>query len=624
MTALKLWEKNKILLQTFQSRAFQSLKTENFNDSVRLEQNKNFTCALIEREKGQFLPIHSRINPIAEAQKFIDSLPLKKNQNLILFGLGMGWHLKTLLEMKNRPEWILVVEMDLKNFWAYAHSEDLSWLFNTPGLFFLLSPTEEEYFSFFSPFSFSIYANGIFFVRHPSCRFHEVSYKNLEKKTEDFKSWAKANISTQINASRQFSHNIFSNFPLLIRSKPFSAFQDSCKGLPAVIVSGGPSLGKNGHLLKKIKGKALLIAVDTTLNFLKQHEIEPDFIISMDFTRNALHYFDDIEFKNSVLVVDPEVYPDIPKLWKGNLSFCDLEGKSICEWLREITGDYGILNKGISVAHMAFSAARFLKADPIILVGQDLAFSSGWTHVKGASHAVHIGEDAVDITVPGLLGPVKTSNTLNVFRHHFEELFSGSEGNIWNATEGGALIKGAKNKTLREVLLTLSSSDMKMPSFSEICSMKNKQVLSDERVSLFLENGIKELKTIEEANSELQMFVGVLQDLLQQTKIDAKALNEVLRQYNEKNKDFARFNKTMDFIRDNMYEAFLFLAKKFEKDFHELFLNQEKEEAIKHLEHQKKYYLHVREAILCIREQMTSCLTLFAHEKENAFQLPAT
>ena len=620
MTSLTLWEKNKTLIQKFQPQALQKLEAENFSDSIRLDTSGKYPSALIEREKGQFLPIHSRINPEQEATRFVDSLHLKRNHNLLLFGLGLGWHVKTILSMKTRPEWILVVEPDLKNFTAYAHTEDLSWLFRTQGLHFLLSPSEEEFFSFFSPFSFSIYSNGMLTVRHPSSRFQEDACRKLEKKIEDFKAWAKANISTQINAASQFSHNIFSNFPLLIRSKPFSMFQDSCKGLPAVVISGGPSLAKNGHLLKKIKGKALLIAVDTALHFLQNQGIEPDFIISMDFTQNALHYFDGIEFKNSVLVVDPEVYPDIPGLWKGPLSFCDLEGKSLCERLRELTGDYGVLDKGLSVAHMAFEAAKYLKADPIFLVGQDLAFSSGWSHVKGASHAVHIGEDAVEITVPGVLGPVKTSNTLNVFRHHFEDLFARYKGEIWNATEGGALIKGSQNRTLREIALSLSSSEKDIPSLVQTALMKNTNPIPAEKAVLFLENLIHELKTIEDETHGLQMFLSVMENLLMQPKLDGKALNETLRLYGEKSRNFSRFRKDLDFLRDNMYEAFILRAKKFEKDFFDLCLEPEKDQAKKYLEYQRDYYLHVRQAALCIRDQISSCLTRLKKEKDSLFK----
>ena len=65
-----------------------------------------------------------------------------------------------------------------------------------------------------------------------------------------------------------------------------------------------------------------------------------------------------------------------------------------------------------------------------------------------------------------------------------------------------------------------------------------------------------------------------------------------------------------------MYEAFLIQAKKFEKDFNELCLDQEKEQAKKYLECQKQYYLQVREASLCIQAQMKSCLAVILNEQK--------
>ena len=59
-------------------------------------------------------------------------------------------------------------------------------------------------------------------------------------------------------------------------------FHNKFVGKAAIIVCPGPSLSKNVELLKKIKGKALIICVLHALKDLQKRGISPDFVVHVD------------------------------------------------------------------------------------------------------------------------------------------------------------------------------------------------------------------------------------------------------------------------------------------------------------------------------------------------------
>ncbi len=67
---------------------------------------------------------------------------------------------------------------------------------------------------------------------------------------------------------------------------------DRYKNRPAVIVSAGPSLRKNKHLLKGLREQAAIIAVQTTLQPLLEMGVEPHFVTSLDYHEICTRFFE--------------------------------------------------------------------------------------------------------------------------------------------------------------------------------------------------------------------------------------------------------------------------------------------------------------------------------------------
>lgn len=606
-----IWQNNLKILKTYYPKLNdQFIEHETtFLNKIKFEKTKSdFTYVSILRE-NTYLPLHSKIDPFKESIKFIDSQNLSQTDDIIIFGLGLGYHLKELLSRKNNNTFIIVVESDLLAFFSFCKIFDISFLLSTKGLHFLFNPTMEDFFSYLLQFSFSIVANGIKIIKHgASIKFNLSYYNDLNNKVQDFQKWAKANILTQVNAATTFSGNVFSNLKHIVNSIPIKIFKDKFKNIPIIIVSGGPSLAKNGYLLKKFKDKFLIISVDTATNFLYQTGIEPDFILTLDFTKNATDYFDKNRKYNSILIADPEVCPEIVSNYNGLISFCDAEGKSIGEWYRKSIGEYGIIQKGMSVAHMALSVALYFGGTTIIFVGQDLGYSNNRTHVKGASHGVNLKSESGDLIIQGLFGKISTSNNLKLFLDHFVDMISKLDVQIINATEGGALIKNTQNMTLREVLFKVKTYNTPINLIIKSIIDQFTNTVDKNKFIEFLKNTINQINSL---NSLVKSLCESLSKIIILINTNNPSKESLLLNYNKYLFDInqlSKFQDILELLRDNMTFAYIIKAKRFSKNICDIDLLKDKDLASEIFSSNKIYYTYVETTSNTIKEQIYKTL----------------
>ena len=88
------------------------------------------------------------------------------------------------------------------------------------------------------------------------------------------------------------------------------------KAYPAFIVSAGPSLDKNIEELKNIKGRGIIMAVDTAIKPLLKHGIVPDIIASVD-PHKPLSLFEYEGVEKIPMLVDINYNSQIANIHKG-------------------------------------------------------------------------------------------------------------------------------------------------------------------------------------------------------------------------------------------------------------------------------------------------------------------
>ena len=177
--------------------------------------------------------------------------------------------------------------------------------------------------------------------------------------------------------------NVIRNIPAIARLPGVAPLFERFRGVPAFVVAAGPSLDGDLPHLAAAASRGLLICVGKTLPLLLGRGITPHIAVSIDPHELSRKPFAGLPpGLRTLLVFDPDSHPDIPAGYPGPVASCETFVPTV-QWGKAWWGDKGFLDKGLTVAHAVFFLARALGADPIALIGVDLAFPGEQTHAAG-------------------------------------------------------------------------------------------------------------------------------------------------------------------------------------------------------------------------------------------------
>ncbi len=279
--------------------------------------------------------------------------------------------------------------------------------------------------------------------------------------------WMKFNTINRGDATKMLD-----NLSNMVEKQPTSDLHNMFCGQSAIIVCPGPSLQKNISVLKKVKGRALIICVLHALKVLKENGITPDIVIHTDPQNLKVlktgdeendptlwekwvrdEYFEGVKYfvTSSACVPDMFTIPAENILWMSS-------GIAVGDAFPISVYDYGRV--GGSVSHSAFDLAIEFGFTSIALVGQDLSlsdegavYSDGSELDKEADKNLILGETFL---VEGLNGNKVTTNSTYEFFAKMYSLFAreleGSGVNLFNCTEGGRFVEGFDHITLDQFI----------------------------------------------------------------------------------------------------------------------------------------------------------------------------
>jgi len=249
--------------------------------------------------------------------------------------------------------------------------------------------------------------------------------------------------------------NTFLNIEEIIKWPGIKDLKDKFKGKPGVVVATGPSLDKNIHLLKGLENKAVLCAADASVRVMKQKGLKPHLVSSLERMTPTAKLFEGLteeDVKDVYLAATPVIHPETYANYPGEriITYRDF---ATFRWL-DI--EKGILSIGPSAGNMAFKTLEYLGCDPIILIGQDLAFGDGEvTHAEGSTYGEKQEAEVFKhyCEVEGNYKPrIKTTRVWEMFLQYYHKDVSASKARVINATEGGAKILGAELMTFQEAI----------------------------------------------------------------------------------------------------------------------------------------------------------------------------
>jgi hypothetical protein len=415
--------------------------------------------------------LHSRYQPIEEAKRLIDAVPTADRLAFYVFGFGLGYHIEELFERAGKEALLLVFEPDLLLLRTAFEHRDFSLLIESRRALFFWRPEKGDLLARLTPHTALISVGAEQVVHPPSMEVAGEFHRQMQVWIEEYGAFGRTSLNTVVLNSRKTAQNIAKNLAWYVATPPVSRLHNRHKGKPAVIVSAGPSIRKNKHLLPKLKGHAVLIATQTMLKPMLEMGVEPDYVTSLDYHEICTRFFEGLPPSlGTELIAEPKATGGVFRLQTGPVT---LLGNRFAElMLREMKLNKTELPGGATVAHLAFYLAEYMGSDPIIFVGQDLGFSDGLCYAPGTSYEdvwrpelsrfctvemkqweQIVRERYILRRIPDYQGrPMYTEERLFTYLQQFEKDFATTKARVIDATEGGAAKRGATPMTLAEAV----------------------------------------------------------------------------------------------------------------------------------------------------------------------------
>jgi len=431
-----------------------------------LEQQEMLDFSIVK--SGKFFWIKTSDYVFPDSNCYIDQNKSVSPWLLLVLGFGLGLGVGDLEKKYPKARKIIIFEPEIKVFVAAMMHQDQERIFSNPKLAFVLGRVPMETVMQFRealPASTFALAGSLGVVIHSGA--FEVfgkEYKNIaadiSKSIDMFFRNLGNSIEDTLLGVKQYALNTWS----VVCSLSLESLFNKYKGLPVIVVSAGPSLDKNIHLLDRVKGKMPILCNDVVLPKLLKRGLVPDVVCALE--RGYIVYeqwFSKVADKTEdILLVAPAVVtPEVFGTFRGPKILVSKIGLPLDETLAGLFA-MDKMQTGASVAHLCFNVAQVLGGDPIILIGQDLAYGEdGLTHsedVTGTTtqEVASMYKTNTDISeVPGALGgTVKTNPWWLLFLRHLEALVAACSAKVIDATEGGALILGTEVSPLEKVIET--------------------------------------------------------------------------------------------------------------------------------------------------------------------------
>lgn len=289
---------------------------------------------------------------------------------------------------------------------------------------------------------------------------------------------------------------LYQNFKENLLNLQYNAYSffGKYKNIPAIICGAGPSLAKNGKMLKQFQDKGMIFAGGAALEALRSLGVTPHFGAHVDadpkhtFSSSEVPLF--YQLRTSYKSLQKSKGPKI--LAPGNGNF------ALETWVQKQLGmDTAPFDSGWTVATFCTALAMRMGCNPIIFVGMDFSTNKKHQYAPGVK-AAHAAE---------LLIPIKNQKGETLFSRYdwvlaaewIEQLAKiNPETNFINATEGGLGFKGIVEKKLSEILLPIQE-DLKFEGLTPL--NEGKEILSKIELSILscldlIQNIMKEVEKI--------------------------------------------------------------------------------------------------------------------------------
>lgn len=495
--------------------------------------------AKVETYEGKHILLHSKYDPYKDIAQNVSKF--NSHSSLIVYiGFGLGYELKEIYSRKSFGTKIVVIEPRLDLLKLALDTNNITELLTSEDVFLIGGNVEQITLQVQSVASHLVSTLSNIDV-HESNYSGRVYPKDLILEIISEFSGAMAYGMKRLGNDAEDNllgiNHIFSNIPYILESPDLSTL-DLYKSFPAVCVASGPSLDKNIDVLYEYQDRVLIFCADSAVDKLLAKGIIPDAVVAAERTKGL--YTQLFEGKMDhwdpriCLIAQAVVYPKIFEEFQGKKVVCSKLAITFDNRISKYVKGMNNFDTGSSCAHISFGIARMLQCNPIILMGQDLAYSDqGISHATGTYGENTTIRDEENRQVKTLYvksidqnSKILTNEFWDLFRRWFEQsILQYPENTYINATEGGAHIIGTEVMSLRDALTRHCDQD-KVPFHRglELLPYRLSDSIEEDRSRLieYLEEELEILHGIKKNLSDCVDKISEIERLHRKGKLEAK------------------------------------------------------------------------------------------------------
>jgi hypothetical protein len=491
----------------------------NLVERIILARQDDMVINLLVISKGREYLICDHENPINEAYAWIDKFADPSNKTDIVFGMGFGYHLEVLItSFKNKK--VIIIEPNIDLFYQIISIRNLEPIITKSEIFL-----DEDTDIILERLHKLFWDNGQGGIQcQPFNVYSEIFYEEWEELRSKFIKQAE-NFTVDFATKKAFGqlwvHNNIKNAARLVDASNAQGLIGAFKGMPAVLVSSGPSLEKNIELLGTVKDKCLVMAAGVAVRKLEKYGVTPHFMVGIDATEEEAKLHREVKSKDIYFIYSNQVATGSVEGYGGpkfHINYpVDLFTADLLKFAG-IKSDFFL--SGPSVANTCFDILFKMGCNPIIIIGQDLSYP-----VEGDIKEGMILENDI------FGKPVYTNAGFISMRNWFEGYFEKVKGRveIINATGGGLNIQHAVNKDFKDVVDGLSTADV---DFTERIKLIHQSCRFPKEIDCKLRDYKKivglEIDRLEQYCDEQQKIVNLIEKEVYHPRKNGKVFNKMV------------------------------------------------------------------------------------------------
>lgn len=404
------------------------------------------STVLLRKDEGEFL-LHSKYNPMREAERWLEQWNAEEENpdKICVVGIGAGYHLQELC--KRFPNVIKTVFDFNSKYVCWLKESELFRNLELKNIEIFIADDMRKVKENLLPLLDD--PNTLVMIHAPSLELIPKDLMDLRIQLDNYVTFLRTVRKNRSILEENFCNN------LKLQDKGVLTWKNTLSNKPVLLISAGPSLTKQLPLLKKIQTDVYMVCVGTALMPLMNYGIKPNAVMIAEPQGIILEQFMGVKST-----------PDIPMFYLATANHKAVnyyKGSRYIIWQRdysqskeeaELRGEPTILSGG-SVATCLLDLLVWMGSNRIGLVGQDLAFTDGFSHAQGTHNLQRIDTDnhlqVVDFYQKETVStPKHLYSYLKWFERYAQSLKDSVD--LWNCTEGGAFIKGWKHGSLENFI----------------------------------------------------------------------------------------------------------------------------------------------------------------------------